>query len=214
MAMEANSQNEQSAISNVIAFRPTRPALPTISCNDTVYVPRSAQIREYTTESARNLFLRQERRRSWHIGMLRVGYYRAALDMEHAIGCMHYWKGPEARHHPNYDKAARDEISRRHRRANAAPGFKIVRCRVEAETARPEPVQIFRAERGTRSAGYQRRYGISGCPSCEESQACLSRPAARLTRGRREASPLRLTGFKTHHEPTGLRFSDGAACRR
>jgi hypothetical protein len=25
---------------------------------------------------------------------------------------------------------------------------------------------------------------------------------------------LRLTGFKTHHEPTGLRFSDGAACRR
>lgn len=53
------------------------------------------------------------------MGMLRVVYYRAALDMESAVGNIHYWKRPEARHHPNYDRAARDEILRHYRAAIA-----------------------------------------------------------------------------------------------
>jgi hypothetical protein len=119
-------------MTNIVAFRPpqARP-VPLLNLSyepaEIVHVswgPIVQQSRELTTATARNLHLRRQRREAWNAGMTRVNYYRAALDMEHAIGSVRRWGVPEARNHPKYDVDARSEILRRYR---AAIGDQILR---------------------------------------------------------------------------------------
>ena len=105
-------------MTNIVAFRPAQlKAAPALA--NRLYEPADivhvnwgpiAQQSQLTTEAALNLRLRKQRRTAWASGMARLNYYKAALDMEHAIHRVQHWEVPEARNHSRRGNHARMEI--------------------------------------------------------------------------------------------------------
>lgn len=117
-------------MTNIIAFqpRPSRPVpLPNPSYAPADVVEMTPRERkrlarrqaEPATETARNARARRALRTAWCARMTRVNYYRAALDMEHAIDAAHRWKAPEAQNHPGISATTRVDLLERYRAAIA-----------------------------------------------------------------------------------------------
>ncbi|HZR88392.1 MAG TPA: hypothetical protein VFB02_16410 [Bradyrhizobium sp.] len=72
--------------------------------DESFYVQRRKQV-EPSTETGKNSRLRKERREVWRAAEATTRYWRARLDMEHAISMVVMYGTDEAKLHPEYDQS-------------------------------------------------------------------------------------------------------------